>query len=92
MLHRYGAEFLGYTEAELIGRNWFTTIIPEHAREKRLNGFHKMITGNIPDKNRVYLGVVLCKDGTEKLLRWRNSPLHEECGSIAGIVSSGEII
>jgi len=92
MLNRYGAEFLGYTEAELIGRNWFTTIIPEHAREKRLNGFHKMITGNIPDKNRVYQGVVLCKDGTEKLLRWRNSPLHEECGSIAGIVSSGEII
>ncbi|MDD4132812.1 MAG: PAS domain S-box protein [Methanocorpusculum sp.] len=92
MLNRYGAEFLGYTESELIGRNWFTTVIPERVRQKRIDGFQKMIAGKIPDINHVYEGLVICKDGTEKILRWRNSPLREDCGTIAGIVSSGEIM
>ena len=92
MLNRYGAEFLGYTERELIGRNWFTTVIPERVRQKRMDGFQKIIADKTRDINHVYEGLVLCKDGTEKILRWRNSPLREESGTIAGIVSSGEIM
>lgn len=92
MLNKYGTKILGYTETELIGRNWFTTVIPEQARQKRVDGFQKLIAGNIRDDDYVYEGVVRCKDGTEKTLRWRNTPLHEECGSISGIVSSGEVI
>ena len=92
MLNKYGTKILGYTEAELMGKNWFTTVIPEKARQKRMDGFQKLIAGNFHEDDYVYEGVVRCKDGTEKTLRWRNTPLHEECGSIAGIVSSGEVV
>ncbi|WP_319377863.1 PAS domain S-box protein [uncultured Methanocorpusculum sp.] len=92
MLNKYGTKILGYTEAELMGRNWFTTVIPEKARQRRIDGFQKLIAGNFHEDDYVYEGVVRCKDGTEKTLRWRNTPLHEECGSIAGIVSSGEVV
>jgi PAS domain S-box-containing protein len=92
MLNKYGTKILGYTEAELMGKNWFTSVIPEKARHRRIDGFQKLIAGNFHEDDYVYEGVVRCKDGTEKTLRWRNTPLHEECGSIAGIVSSGEVV
>ncbi len=92
MLNKYGTKILGYTEAELMGKNWFTTVIPEKARQRRMDGFQKIIAGNFHEDDYVYEGVVRCKDGTEKTLRWRNTPLREECGSISGIVSSGEVV
>ncbi len=92
MLNKYGTKILGYTEAELMGKNWFVTVIPEKARQRKMDGFQKLIAGNIREDDYVYEGVVLCKDGTEKTLRWRNTLLREECGSISGIVSSGEVV
>jgi len=92
MLNRYGTKILGYTEADLMGKFWFTTVIPELCSQKRFESFQKIIAGNIHDDDHVYEGAVRCKDGTEKLLRWRNTLLREDCGSISGIVSSGEVI
>jgi len=92
MLNRYGTKILGYTEAELMGRNWFMTAVPERVRKQRLDGFRKIISGKVRDDDYVYEGTVLCKDGAEKTLRWRNTPLYDECGSISGVVSSGELI
>lgn len=92
MINRYGARLLGYTVADLIGRNWFDTIVPASIREKRFAAFEQMLAGMLDVTDRAYSGPVLCSDGTEKTLRWRNSLLREECGSVAGVVSSGEII
>lgn len=92
MLNRYGTKILGYTEAELMGRNWFMTAVPEQVRKQRMDGFQKIIAGKVRDDDYAYVGAVLCKDGAEKTLRWRNAPLYEECGSISGVVSSGELI
>ncbi|HJK20177.1 MAG TPA: PAS domain-containing protein, partial [Methanocorpusculum sp.] len=92
MINRYGAKLLGYTENDLIGRNWFDTIVPAEFREERLQSFELMISGMMNVEDRVYHGPVLCSDGTEKSIRWRNSLLREECGSVSGVVSSGEII
>lgn len=92
MINRYGAKLLGYTETDLIGRNWFEMIVPEAVREDRLVAFEQMVSGMLNVEGRVYHGPVRCSDGTEKSIRWRNSLLREECGSVAGVVSSGEII
>ncbi|MDU9375747.1 hypothetical protein McpSp1_03260 [Methanocorpusculaceae archaeon Sp1] len=92
MINRYGAKILGYSEAELIGRSWFEDVVPAHAREARLQAFEQLISGMVDVEDHVYSGTVLCSDGTEKSIRWRNSLLREECGTVAGVVSSGEII
>lgn len=92
MINRYGANLLGYTEQDLIGRNWFELIVPAHVRERRMHAFEQMISGMLDVEDRVYRGPVLCSDGTEKSIRWRNTLLREDCGSVAGVVSSGEII
>ncbi len=92
MINRYGAKLLGYSESELIGRNWFDDIIPAHVRESRNQAFFELLSGQVDVEDRVYRGPVLCSDGTEKSIRWRNALLREECGTVAGVVSSGEII
>lgn len=92
MINRYGAKLLGYAESDLIGQNWFERIVPDRVRDSRVQAFELMIAGMLNVEDRIYSGPVLCSDGTEKSIRWRNSLLRKECGSVAGVVSSGEII
>lgn len=91
MINTYGAELLGYTEAELLGKNWFELLVPENCRKERFEAFERLIAGQLDALKRVYCGPVLLSDGTEKILRWRNSLLREDCGSVAAVVSSGEL-
>ena len=92
MINRHGAEILGYSVDELIGRNWFETVVPESVRESRLSAFQQMVSSVYAEDFAQFSGVVLCADGTEKEIFWRSSILREECGAVSGIVTSGELI
>ena len=91
MINRHGADLLGYTEEELIGKNWFETLVPERVRESRLSAFQQMVSSNPEDSVSTYKGEILCADGTELEICWRSSLLREECGAVSGIVTSGEL-
>ena len=92
MINRHGADLLGYREEELIGKNWFETLVPERVRESRLAAFQQMVSSSTSDGIAQYKGEILCADGTEKEILWRCSLLREECGAVSGIVTSGELI
>lgn len=92
MINRHGAEILGYREEDLIGRNWFETVVPESVRESRLSAFQQMVSSVGAEDFAQFNGFVLCADGTEKEIFWRSSILREECGAVSGIVTSGELI
>ena len=92
LINRHGADMLGYTEEELIGKNWFETLVPERVRESRLAAFQQMVSSTRGDSVSTHKGAVLCADGTELEICWRSSLLREECGSISGIVTSGDLI
>jgi PAS domain S-box-containing protein len=92
MINQYGAKLLGYAENDLIGRDWFQMVVPTTVREKQHREFKRMMSGRASVEDKIYHGPILCSDGTEKSIQWRNSLLREKCGSIAGVISSGEII
>ncbi|MBP3444158.1 MAG: PAS domain-containing protein, partial [Methanocorpusculaceae archaeon] len=92
LINRHGADMLGYMEEELIGKNWFETLVPERVRESRLAAFQQMVSSTRGDSVSTHKGAVLCADGTELEICWRSSLLREECGSISGIVTSGDLI
>ncbi len=92
MINRYGAELLGYKKDDLIGKNWFDTVVPERVRESRLAAFQQMVSYTPGDEISKYEGEVLCSDGLELEIFWRSSILREECGSVSGIVTSGELL
>ncbi|HJJ60852.1 MAG TPA: PAS domain S-box protein, partial [Methanocorpusculum sp.] len=63
MINRHGAEILGYSVDELIGRNWFETVVPESVRESRLSAFQQMVSSVGAEDFAQFNGVVLCADG-----------------------------
>jgi PAS domain S-box-containing protein len=91
LINRKGSRILGYGEKELVGRNWFEICVPAAARDERKKLFARMLAGEIPDGNAFELPVRV-KDGTERIVRFHNTVLHDGSGSISGILLSGEDI
>lgn len=91
MINKKGCEILGYTEEELLGRNWFEMCIPE----KKRHAMRQVLAGILQGDVAVYEYVenpVLTKSGEERLIAWHNTALHGDEGVPVGILSSGEDI
>lgn len=91
MINRAGCALLGYTEDELLGRDWFTTCLPQHVLDKVRAVFRKLLAGNV-DAVEYFENPVLCRDGSEKMVAWHNTVLCDERGKIVGTLSSGDDI
>jgi len=89
MINRFGRELLGYTEDELLGRNWFECCLPQPAGMAAVYPvFRRIMAGDIGSEE-YHENTVLCKDGRQRLLAWHNALLTGEAGAIVGVLSSG---
>lgn len=91
LINRKGCEILGYSEEEIIGKNWFEHFIPEKDREKAEDVFLKIISGKIEDYE-YFENTILAKDGSEKIISWHNTVIRGDNGQIIATLSSGEDI
>ncbi len=91
MINSKGCDVLGAASHEIIGKNWFTTFIPERNREDVLTGFHKIMAGEI-EPVEYFENPVLTRDGKERLIAWHNALVKDDKGNITGSLSSGEDI
>jgi two-component system, cell cycle sensor histidine kinase and response regulator CckA len=89
LINRCGLDLLGYEEAELIGRNWFGTCLPEKLRDDVPGIFKQLMAGEV-ELVEFYENPVLAKGGQERVVAWHNSVLRNADGSIVGTLSSGE--
>jgi PAS domain S-box-containing protein len=64
LINRKGNQILGYTEGELLGKNWFTTCLPSPLRKKMKSGFLKLMAGE-REITEFYENPALTKSGTE---------------------------
>ncbi|MDR3101909.1 MAG: PAS domain S-box protein [Methanocalculaceae archaeon] len=92
MINRYGAKLLGYSESDLVGQNWFEIVVPKHAGESRFQAFEQIISGMLNVEGHIYSGPAVCSNGNEIFIQWHHALLRENCGSVIGVVSSGDII
>ena len=91
LINRKGAQMLGFTEEEIIGKYWFDNFIPERLREPARAVFARLIAGeNAPVEH--HENPVLTRDGTERLVGWNNALIRDEEGHIIAALSSGEDI
>jgi PAS domain S-box-containing protein len=90
-LNRKGHEILEYQGAELIGKNWFETCVPQRDRVWATSLFRKLIAGEIRNADRVE-NLVVTRSGDERLIAWHNMVLTDESGRHVGTLSSGEDI
>ncbi|MGD8455290.1 MAG: PAS domain S-box protein [Anaerolineales bacterium] len=91
MINQNGCDVLGYSEDEIIGKDWIETFIP-----KRLQGeisrIHKGVLSKEGGKYRRFENPIVTKEGEERIISWRNTSVHDGTGKVIGTLSSGEDI
>ncbi len=85
LINRKGCEVLGWTEADLLGRDWVETCVPARIRPALRQKFERLVAGD----TSVVENPVLTHGGEERLIEWRNRVLRDEDGRISGTLSSG---
>ncbi|MGD8534736.1 MAG: ATP-binding protein, partial [Candidatus Aminicenantes bacterium] len=91
LINKKGCDVLGYTEEEIMGKNWFDLCVPEEDREERKDTFKKVMGGEIEEVED-YENSIITKSGEERIIAWHNTTLTDEKGHIIGTLSSGEDI
>lgn len=89
LINQKGCEILGLSRDEIIGKNWFTTFLPDYLKESVHGVFDELMKGNI-EPVEYYENPVLRADGEVRILAWHNSILTDDKGHITGILSAAE--
>ncbi|NOR13140.1 MAG: PAS domain S-box protein [Candidatus Aminicenantes bacterium] len=88
LINKRGCDVLGYTEDELIGKDWYNLCVPQKYREERKRDFEDLMAGyykNVED----YENTILTKSGKEPIIAWHNTLIRDDDGHIIGTLSSG---
>jgi PAS domain S-box-containing protein/putative nucleotidyltransferase with HDIG domain len=91
LINRMGARMLGFTEEEILGKNWFEAFLPERIRSPVRTVFARLMTGEEAPVGS-YENPVVTRDGSERLVAWHNTLIRDEAGRIVASLSSGEDI
>ncbi len=91
LINRKGCEILGYSEDEIIGKNWFDNFLPKEVAGDFKSNFVRRITENKETKlAKSY--TLLTKEGEERLISWHSTFFNDEEGNLVGALCSGEDI
>ena len=87
LFNKFAEKLTGYTNDEVIGKNWFDLFIPKGKGFAILEVFANVLK-EMPEFSS-YENPVLCKTGTEKFISWENTIIKNENGEISGVLSIG---
>ncbi|MCD6396068.1 MAG: PAS domain S-box protein, partial [Spirochaetaceae bacterium] len=87
-INKKGCDLLEYSESELIGENWFDTVLLTEHRSTIKSKFAKIVSGEI-SHNKYYENTILTKSGKVLMVSWHSNMLYNEEGKINGAISSG---
>jgi len=91
LINKKGGEVLGYTEKEILGKNWFDNFIPQSKRDEVRAIFNSLMAGVI-EPYEYSENPVLTKSGEERIIAWHNTVITDDTGTIIETLSSGEDI
>ncbi len=84
-------EVLGYTEEDLIGKNWFETVYPRELQDEFKFSFQQVIAGVSEPIEYIEIDMQT-KDGEKKYVSWRNIAIKDKTGKIIQLLGTGEDI
>ncbi|MEG4271821.1 MULTISPECIES: PAS domain S-box protein [unclassified Microcoleus] len=79
----------GYTNLEVIGKNWFENFLPGSLQESVKIVFSEVLGHKF---HPYYQNFILTKSGEERFIAWNNTMLQDSEGNIIGTISIGEDI
>jgi two-component system sensor kinase FixL len=89
LINRKGCEILGCEESELLGLNWFETVVAYEERAAAAGQFAQFI-GDEPHRPYYSEYRVRASGGASRLIAWRYVVVAEPAGGISGILCSGD--
>jgi two-component system sensor kinase FixL len=89
LINRKGCEVLGYSEVELIGKDWFQHVVDPLEREAALRDFADFI-GRVTQRPLHTEYPIRTRGKNDRLIAWRYVLLHEGNGRPTGILCSGD--
>jgi len=90
LFNKFAEKLTGYKREEVLGKNWFDLFIPKRSSSIIPDIFSSVLKG-MPEFSS-HDNQILCKNGSERLISWKNTVLQNENGEISGIISIGEDI
>ncbi|RKZ37624.1 MAG: hypothetical protein DRQ37_01440, partial [Gammaproteobacteria bacterium] len=91
LANRLTCDVVGYTQEELVGRDWIDTVIPEEERERTRDYGRAVLAGEL-EYERYVEAELVTRQGERRLIAWHNSVLRGDDGSMIGCLSSGQDI
>jgi PAS domain S-box-containing protein len=82
-------ELSGYSQAEVLGKDWFQNFLPQYQRKQVHQCFLDML---IQEFHPNYQNSILTKSGEERVIAWNNTLLHSPQDEIIGTMSIGQDI
>ncbi|MBU0965094.1 MAG: PAS domain S-box protein [Proteobacteria bacterium] len=86
LLNPKGCEILGVDVKHALGKNWFEHFLPDGIRDDIKEVFNRMMDGG---EVSFYENAIKTSSGSERILAFHNSLLHDHDGIICGVLFSG---
>ncbi len=77
MINQAMLNVLGYTEDEVVGKNYIATFVPEEDINVTTDSFKKLVANGQAATNENH---VVAKDGTKRLIEWHGRPIMKTDG------------
>jgi diguanylate cyclase (GGDEF)-like protein/PAS domain S-box-containing protein len=91
LVNRQGCELLGFTEAELLGRDWFDAAVPSADRLDLRRAFFRIVS-RVEDPGETLETFVQTRTGESRRIAWRTSVLLDDDGHVTAVLRAGEDI
>ena len=88
LINRKGCELLGYEEHELLGKNWFDTVLPSEVKDEVKQIFSELTAGR-SEEVEYHENTIVTRDGQARVIAWHNNALRDADGSIVGVLGAG---
>ena len=92
MANRATCELLGYSQSELMGRNWFETCLSGQDDVQQVLDVFRQIAGGNTQDYEYFENTITDRFGNSHLIAWNNAILHDAHGRPDGVLSSGQNI
>ncbi len=86
-INRFLEDLSGYRLAEVVGRDWFDTFLPERDRDRVREIFRMALTQSPTRGNR---NAILTRSGEERDIEWNDEVLQDDRGLVTGLVAIGQ--
>lgn len=90
-INKRGRDFLGYEKDELVGKDWFETVVPSDLSIDVSDVFDALLDEGATRMD-VHENYIRTNSGERRRIKWHNSVLRGRDGKIEGILASGSDI